>query len=137
MRTEQLCAACDPAFERRDSAAGAESRQSCPTLRDPTDGGQPARLPRPWDSPGKSTGVARRFLPQCTRVKGESEVAQSSPTVRNPMGCSPPGSSIHGISQARALEWVTVAFSGKIIHMCSKHPYVERNTLNSRGGSYL
>ena len=67
---------------------------------------QPARLPRPWDSPGKNTGVGCHFLLQCMKVKSESEVAQSCLTLRDPMDCSPPGSSVHGIFQARALEWV-------------------------------
>ena len=58
---------------------------------------QPTRLLRPWDSPGKNTGVGCHFLLQCMKVKCESEVAQSFPTLRNPMDCSPPGSSIHGI----------------------------------------
>ena len=67
---------------------------------------QPNRLPRPWDSPGKNTGVGCHFLLQCMKVKSESEVAQSCLTLRDPMDCSPPGSSIHGILQARALERV-------------------------------
>ena len=58
---------------------------------------QPTRLCRPWDSPGKNTGVGCHFLLQCMKVKSESEVAQSSPTLSDPMDCSPPGSSIHGI----------------------------------------
>ena len=58
---------------------------------------QPTRLPRPWDSPGKNTGVGRHFLLQCMKVKIESEVAQSCPTLSNSMGCSLPGSSIHGV----------------------------------------
>ena len=66
---------------------------------------QPTRLPRPWDSPGKNTGVGRHFLLQCMKVKSESEVAQSCPTLSDPMECSPPGSSIHGILQARVLEY--------------------------------
>ena len=58
---------------------------------------QPTRLPRPWDSPGKNTGAGRHFLLQCMTVKSESEVAQSCPTLSDPMDCSPPGSSIQGI----------------------------------------
>ena len=65
---------------------------------------QPTRLPRPWDSPGKNTGVACHFLLQCVKVKSESEVAQSCLTFCNPMDCSSPGSSIPGILQARVLE---------------------------------
>ena len=70
---------------------------------------QPTRLPHPWDSPGKNTGVGCRFLLQCMKVKGESEVAQSCPTLSNPMDCNLPGSSIHGIFQPRVLEWVAMA----------------------------
>ena len=70
-----------------------------------------ARLPRPWDSPGKNTGVGCYFLLQCMKVKIESEVVQSFPTLCDPMDCSLPGSSIHGILQARVLEWGAIAFS--------------------------
>ena len=66
---------------------------------------QPTRLRSPWDSPGKNTGVGCHFLLQCMKVKSESEVAQSCLTPSDPMDCSPPGSSIHGIFQARVLEW--------------------------------
>ena len=72
---------------------------------------QPTRLPRPWDSPGKNTGVGCHFLLQCMKVKNGSEVAQLCPTPSNPMDCSLPGSSVHGICQARVLEWVAIAFS--------------------------
>ena len=71
---------------------------------------QPTRLPRPWDSPGKNTGVGCHFLLQCMKVKTQSEVAQSCPTLSDPMDCSPPGSSVHGSFQARGLEWVASAF---------------------------
>ena len=71
---------------------------------------QPIRLCRPWDSPGKNTGVGCHFLLQCMKVKSESEVAQSCPTLRDPMDCSLPGSSVHGIFQARVLEWGAIAF---------------------------
>ena len=70
---------------------------------------QPTKLPRPWDSPGKNTGVGCHFLLQCMKVKSESEVAQSCLTPNNPMDCSPPGSSAHGIFQARVLEWGAIA----------------------------
>ena len=66
---------------------------------------QPTRLPCPWDSPGKNTGVGCHLLLQCMKVKSESEVAQSCPTLSDPMDCSLPGSSIHGIFQARVPEW--------------------------------
>ena len=72
---------------------------------------QPTRLPRPWDSPGKNTGVDCHFLLQCMKVKSEREVTQSCPTLSDPMDCSPPGSSVHGICQSRVLEWVAIAFS--------------------------
>ena len=72
---------------------------------------QPTRLPRPWDSPGKNAGVGCHFLLQCMKAKRESEVAQSCPTLHDPMDCSPPGSSVHGIFQARGLEWGAIAFS--------------------------
>ena len=68
------------------------------------------RLPHPWDSPGKNTGVGCHFLLQCRKVKSESEVTQSCPTLYDPMDCSLPGSSIHGIFQARVLEWGAIAF---------------------------
>ena len=69
------------------------------------------RLPHPWDSPDKNTGVGCHFLLQCVKVKSESEVAQLCPTLSDPMDCSPPGSSVHGIFQARVLEWGAIAFS--------------------------
>ena len=72
---------------------------------------QPTRLPRPWDSPGKNTGVGCHFLLQCMKVKREREVAQSCPTLSDPMDYSLAGSSIHGIFQARVLEWGAIAFS--------------------------
>ena len=72
---------------------------------------QPTRLLCPWDSPGKSTGVGCHFLLQCMKVKSESEVAQSCLTLSNPMDWSLPGSSVHGIFQARVLEWDAIAFS--------------------------
>ena len=75
---------------------------------------QPTRLPRPWDSPGKNTGVGCHFLLQCMKVKSESEVSQLCPTLSNPMDCSPPGSSVHGVFQARVLEWGAIAFSKMI-----------------------
>ena len=85
----------------------AKSLQSCPTLRPHRQ--QPTRLPHPWDSPGKNTGVGCHFL---MKVKSEREVTQSCLTLCDPTDCSPPGSSIHGIFQARVLEWGAIAFSG-------------------------
>ena len=72
---------------------------------------QPIRLHHPWDSPDKNTRVGCHFLLQCMKVKSESEVAQSCPTLSDPLDCSPPGSSIHGTLQARVLEWGAIAFS--------------------------
>ena len=73
---------------------------------------QPTRLPRPWDSPGKNTGVSCNFLLQYMKEKSESEVAESCLTFCNPMDCSLPGSSVHGIFQTRVLEWAAIAFPG-------------------------
>ena len=72
---------------------------------------QPTRLPHLWDSPGKNTGVGCHFLLQCMKVKSEREVAQSCPTLSDPMDCSLQGSSVHGIFQAKVLEWGAIAFS--------------------------
>ena len=72
---------------------------------------QPTRLPRPWDSPGKNTGVGFHFYLQCIKVKSESEVAQSCSTLSNPIDCSLPGSSVHGIFPARVLESGAITFS--------------------------
>ena len=58
---------------------------------------QPTRLPRPWDPPGKNTGVGCHFFLQCMKVKSESEVTQSCPTLSDLMDCNLPGSSVHGI----------------------------------------
>ena len=80
---------------------------------------QPTRLPRPWDSPGKNSGGGCHIPLQCMKVKSESEVAQPCLTLSDPMDCSLPGSSIHGIFQARVLEWVAIAFSAVEEHECS------------------
>ena len=94
-------------------AAAAKSLQSCLTLCDPIDISPPgspiSRILQ--DSPGKNTGVGCHFLLHCMKVKIESEVTQSCPTLSDPMDCSLPGSSVHGIFQARVLEWVAIAFS--------------------------
>ena len=76
---------------------------------------QPTRLPHPWDSLGKNTGVGCHVLLQCIKVKSESEVAQSFPTLRDPTDCSLPGTSAHGIFQARVLEWGAIAFSDLLL----------------------
>ena len=82
---------------------------------------QPTRLRRPWDSPGKNTGVGCHFLLQFMKVKIESEVTQSCPTLRDRMDCSLPGSSVHWIFQARVVEWVAIAFSNFINETFSDH----------------
>ena len=79
--------------------------QLCATPR------QMTRLLCPWDSPGKNTGVVCHFLLQRMKVKSESEVAQSYPTLHDPMDYSLPGSSVHGIFKARVMEWVAIVFS--------------------------
>ena len=76
---------------------------------------EPTRLPRPWDSPGKNTGVGCHFLLQWMKVKSESEVVRSCPTLSYPMDWSPPGSSVHGIFQARVLEWSEKQYLDDII----------------------
>ena len=63
---------------------------------------------------GKNTGVGCHFLLQCMKVKREREVAQSCPTLSDPVYCSPPGSSIHGIFQAKVLEWGAIAFFARV-----------------------
>ena len=72
---------------------------------------QPTRLPRPWDSPGKNTGMGCHFLLQCMKVKSESKATQSCPTRSDPMDRSLPGFSVHGIVQARVLGWGAIALS--------------------------
>ena len=85
---------------------------------------QRTRLPCPWDSPGKNTGVGCLLLLQCMKVKSESEVAQSCPTPSDPMDCSLPGSSVHRIFQARVLEWGAIALSDNTpILAVKKVPY--------------
>ena len=94
----------EPRWPTSKAAAAAKSLQSCLTPCNPIES-------HPWDSPGKNTGVGCHFLLQCTKVKSESEVAQSCLTLSHPMDCSLPGSSIHAIFQARVLEWGAIAFS--------------------------
>ena len=96
------------------TAAAAKSLQSCLTLCDPIDGSPPGP-PRPWDSPGKNTGVGCHFLLQCMKVKSESEVAQLCPTLSDPLDCSLPRSSLHGIFQARVLDWGAINYMGAIV----------------------
>ena len=103
---------------------------------------QPTRLPRPWDPPGKNTGVGCHFLLQCMKVKSEREVAQSCPTLCDPMDCSLPSSSVHGIFQTRVLELGATAFSKallpafyflSLIYMSVLLPLLENKILQSRG----
>ena len=93
-------------------AAAAKSIQLCPTLCNPRDAAHQA--PPSLGFSRQEHGVGCHFLLQCMKVKSESEVAQSCPTLSDSMDCSPPGSSIHGIFQARVLEWDAIAFS--LIH---------------------
>ena len=83
---------------------------------------QPTWLPDPWDSLGKNTGVGCHFLLQCMKVQSESEVTQSCPTLSDPMDCSLPGSSVHGIFQARVLQWGAIAFSRRQNYHPANHP---------------
>ena len=99
-----VCVCCVVGSSRASAAAAAKSLQSCPTLCDPIES-------RPWDSPGKNTGVGWHFHLQCLKVKSENEVAQSCLTLSDPMDCSLPGSSVLGIFRARVLEWGAIAFS--------------------------
>ena len=64
-------------------------------------------------------------------VKSEREVAQSCPTLSDPMDCSLPGSSAHGIFQARVLEWGAIAFSEMITKFSQKAKHLSSITLNS------
>ena len=100
---------------------------------------KPIRLPHPWDSPGKNTGVGCHFLLQCMKVKSQSEVTQSCPTFRDPMDCSLPGSSVHGIFQASVLEWGAIAFSKRqatyvekmsVAYISNQRLVVKKKTLN-------
>ena len=88
---------------------------------------QPNRLPRPWDSPGKNTGVGCHFLLQCMKVKSESEVTQSCSTLSNPMDCSLPGSSIHGFSRQEYWSGVPL-LSPKVILNHPNKPLCHLNT---------
>ena len=100
------------------NAAAAKSRQSCSTLCNLVDRSPPGS--RPWDSPGNSTGVGCHFLLQHMKVKSEREVAQLSTTLCDPMNCSLPGSSVHGISQVRVMECVAIAISSQSEWLPSK-----------------
>ena len=87
---------------------------------------QPTRLPCPWDSPGKNTGVGCQFLLQCMKVKSESEVTQPCATLSYPMDCSLPGSSILGFSRQEywsgvplpSLKLILAAAAAKSLQSC-------------------
>jgi len=101
---------------------------------------QPTRLPCPWDSPGKNTGVGCHFLLQCMKVESESEVAQSYPTLSDTMDCSLPGSSVHGIFQAGVLEWGAIAFSsimGKCLLVFTTHHEGKSFSVVSCSGPFI
>ena len=112
-------------FWNRYMLCYAKSLQLCLTLWDHIDGSPPGS-PVPgilqartsfdktsfYTKWATQSGVGCHFLLQCMKVKSESEVTQSCLTLSNPMDCSPPGSSMHGIFQARVLEWCVIAFSG-------------------------
>ena len=104
-----------------DAAAAVASVMSNPVR---PHGQQPTRLLCPWDSPGKNIGVGCYSLLQCKRVKSESEVAQSCPTLQDPMDCSLPGSSVHGIFQARVLELVAITFPSYTVSLRKKNPTI-------------
>ena len=87
---------------------------------------QPTRLTRPGDSPGKNPGVGCHFLLQCMKVKSESEVAQLCLILRDPLDCSLPGSSVHGIFQTRVLEWGAIALSDIHTHT---HTHIYTHTI--------
>ena len=97
---------------------------------------QPTRQCHPWDSPGKNTGVGCHFLLQCMKVKSES-VAQSCPTLLDPMDCSPPDSSVHGIFQARVLEWVAIAFSAESGRECQMKFWVFHSWSTEKWHCYI
>ena len=107
------------------AAAAAKSLQSHPTLCDPIDGSPPG-------SPSLGFSRGCHFLLQCMKVKSESEVAQSYLTPSNPMDCSLPGPSIHGIFQARALEWGAIAITASIL--CNKYLVSLLSAWGHRGG---
>ena len=96
---------------------------------------QPTRLPRPWDSPGKNTGVGCYFHLQCMKVKSDSEVAQSCRTLHDLMDCSLPGSSVHGIFQARVLERGAIAFSTSQVVQWKKNLSAIAGDMSSTPGS--
>ena len=113
-----------PVFPNPAAATTAKSLQWCPTLCDPIDG-----LHQALPSLGFSRQEHWSGLPFPSPMhESESEVAQSCPTLSNPMDCSLPGSSVHGIFQARVLEWGAIAFSAFIIRE-TQNTAILRNAL--------
>ena len=100
---------------------------------------QPTRLPRPWDSPGKNTGVGCHFLLQCMKVKSQSEVAQSCPTPSDPMDCSLPGSSSMGFSRQEYWSGVPLPSpmsyikSKQLLFFSSKHHVLSSWSIDTTG----
>ena len=89
--------------------------------------------PHPWDSPGKNAGVGYHLLLQCIKVKSESEVIQSCLTLRDPMDCSLPGSSVHGIFQARVEHWSGVPLPSPIeTKDAAKYPIMHNTVLATK-----
>ena len=116
------------------AAAAAKSPQPSPTLCDPIDS-SPRRLRHPWDSPGKNNGVGCHFLLQCMKVKSESEVAQSCPTLSDPMDCSPSGSSVHGIPRQEYWSGVPSLSPWRRWNRAKNKQY-RVSTWNKRSGTY-
>ena len=110
--------------------SAAKSLQSCPTVRPHSR--QPSRLPCPWDSPGENTGVGCHFLLQCMKVKSESEVAHSCPTLSDPMDCSLPGSSAQGFSRQEYRSGVPLPSLLKVLATAIKE---EENKKESKLGN--
>ena len=102
-------------------SAAAESLQSCLTLRRRRQ--QPTRLLCPWGSPGKNTGVGCHFLLQCMHAYMHAKLLQSCLTLCDPMDSSPLGSPVHGILQARILQWVAVSSSNACMRVKSLQLY--------------
>ena len=94
----------------------------------------PTRLPSPWDSPGKNTGVGCHFLLQCRKVKSESEVVQSCLTLSRPMDCSLPDSSIHGISRQEYWSGVPLPSPVSILVVPNSFPSFPWNPLQLDSG---
>ena len=121
-REEMVCESCVPVPLLQKTSTAPAAAKSLSVVSDSVQPQrrQPTRLPRPWDSPGKNIGVGCHFLLQCMKVKRESEIAQLCLILSDPTDCSLPGSSIHGIFQARVLKWDAIAFSDFILQSALK-----------------